>query len=43
MADTIRAAIDAVPRRLAHDPELDIDSYATEIATVLHLATRTDT
>jgi hypothetical protein len=32
-----------VPRRLAHDPDLDVDSYATEIATVFHLATRTDT
>ncbi len=43
IAVTIRAAIDAVPRRLAHDPDLDIDGYATEIATVFHLATRTDT
>jgi AcrR family transcriptional regulator len=43
MAVAIRAAIDAVPRRLAHDPDLDIDSYATEIATIFHLATRTDT
>jgi TetR/AcrR family fatty acid metabolism transcriptional regulator len=45
MAVAIRAAIDAVPRRLTHDPDLDldIDSYATEIATVFHLATRTDT
>jgi AcrR family transcriptional regulator len=43
IAVTIRAAIDAVPRRLAHDPDLDIDSYATEIATVFHLATRNDT
>jgi hypothetical protein len=43
MAIAIRAAIDAVPRRLAHDLDLDIDSYATEIATVFHLATRTDT
>jgi AcrR family transcriptional regulator len=43
MAVAIRAAIDAVPRRLAHDPDLDIDSYATEIATMFRLATRTDT
>jgi AcrR family transcriptional regulator len=43
MAIAIRAAIDAVPRRLAHDPDLDIDNYATEIATLFHLATRTDT
>jgi AcrR family transcriptional regulator len=43
MAVAVRAAIDAVPRRLAHDPDLDVDSYATEIATVFHLATRTDT
>jgi hypothetical protein len=40
MAVAIRAAIDAVPRLLAHDPDLDIDSYATEIATLFHLATR---
>jgi TetR/AcrR family transcriptional regulator, fatty acid metabolism regulator protein len=43
MAVAIRAAIDALPRRLAHDPDLDIDNYATEIATVFQLATRTDT
>ena len=43
MAVAIRAAIDAVPRRLAHDPDLDVDRYATGIATAFHLATRTDT
>jgi AcrR family transcriptional regulator len=43
MAVAIRAAIDAVPRRLAHDPDLDIDNYATQIANVFHLATCTDT
>jgi ribosome-associated protein len=32
MAIMIRAAIDAVPPRLAVNPELDIDSYASEIA-----------
>jgi hypothetical protein len=42
MAVAIRAAIDAVPRRLAHDPDLDIDNYAREIASVFHLATRID-
>lgn len=41
MAVAIRAAIDAVPRRLAHDPDLDVDSYAREIATAFDLATRT--
>ena len=40
MAVAIRAAIDAVPRRLAHDPDLDIDNYAREIATTFELATR---
>ncbi|HEX4108152.1 MAG TPA: TetR/AcrR family transcriptional regulator [Solirubrobacteraceae bacterium] len=40
IAVAIRAAIDAVPRRIAHDPDLDIDSYAREIATVFDLATR---
>ena len=40
MAVVIRAAIDAVPRRLAHDPDLDVDKYAGEIATLFDLATR---
>ena len=40
MAVAIRAAIDAVPPRLTFDPELDIDNYAREIATLFHLATR---
>jgi TetR/AcrR family transcriptional regulator, fatty acid metabolism regulator protein len=43
MAITIRAAIDAVPSRVALDPELDIDNYAKEIATTFDLATRVDT
>jgi TetR/AcrR family fatty acid metabolism transcriptional regulator len=42
MAITIRAAIDAVPSRLAQEPEFDIDDYASEIATVFELATRLD-
>jgi AcrR family transcriptional regulator len=40
MALAIRAVIDAVPSRLAHEPEFDIDSYASEIAVLFHLATR---
>jgi AcrR family transcriptional regulator len=40
MAIAIRAAIDAIPPRLATDPDLDIDSYAREIATTFDLATR---
>ena len=40
MAVVIRAAIDAMPRRLAHDPDIDVDHYADEIATLFHLATR---
>ena len=40
IAIAIRAAIDAVPSRLALDPEFDIDNYASEIATVFDLATR---
>jgi AcrR family transcriptional regulator len=40
MAIAIRAAIDAVPPRLAFDPEFDIDSYAHETATLFDLATR---
>lgn len=42
MAITIRAAIDAVPSRLALDPGFDICNYAKEIATTFDLATRVD-
>jgi AcrR family transcriptional regulator len=42
MAITIRAAIDAVPSRLALDPEFDIENFASEIATTFNLATRVD-
>jgi TetR/AcrR family transcriptional regulator, fatty acid metabolism regulator protein len=40
MALAIRAAIDAVARRLAHDPDLDIDNYARELARLFELVTR---
>ena len=40
IAIAIRAAIDAVPSRLALDPEFDIDGYSREIITVFDLATR---
>jgi hypothetical protein len=40
MATAIRAAIDSVPHRLVRDPDLDLDHYATEIATIFDLATR---
>ena len=40
MAVAIRAAIDSVPYRLVLDPDLDVDHYAREIATIFHLATR---
>ena len=40
MAVAIRAAIDSVPHRLIRDPDLDIDHYAHEIATIFDLATR---
>ena len=40
MAIAIRAAIDSVPPRLTRDPELDIDHFASEIATIFELATR---
>jgi TetR/AcrR family transcriptional regulator, fatty acid metabolism regulator protein len=43
MAEAIRAVIDAVPSRLAVDPELDIESYAKQIATTFDLATRIET
>jgi AcrR family transcriptional regulator len=42
MAVAVRAAIDAVPPRLAVDPDLDIDSYAREIAATFDRATRTE-
>ena len=38
MAVAIRAAIDAVPRRLAHDPDLNVESYAGEIANLFRRA-----
>ncbi|MGP0029784.1 MAG: TetR/AcrR family transcriptional regulator [Acidimicrobiales bacterium] len=41
MAVAIRAVIDAVPRRLTHNPGLDVDNYAIEIAYIFHLATST--
>jgi AcrR family transcriptional regulator len=42
MAIAIRAAIEAASPRLALDPEFDIDSYASEIATAFDLATRVE-
>jgi len=42
MAIAIRAAIDAVGSRLTFDRNLDIDHYATEIANLFELATRSD-
>ena len=39
MAVAIRAVIDAVPRRLAHEPDLDVDNYATGIVNIFDLAT----
>jgi len=40
MAVAIRAAIDSVPYRLVIVPDLDVDHYAREIATIFDLATR---
>ncbi|HVC25206.1 MAG TPA: TetR/AcrR family transcriptional regulator [Acidimicrobiales bacterium] len=40
MAVAIRGAIESVPYRLAGDPDLDVDQYAKEIATIFDLATR---
>jgi TetR/AcrR family transcriptional regulator, fatty acid metabolism regulator protein len=40
MAMTIRAAIDAVPSRLARDPALDVGHHAHELADLFHVATR---
>jgi TetR/AcrR family fatty acid metabolism transcriptional regulator len=43
MAMVIRAAIDAAARQLAADPNLDVDNYAKEIASIFDLATRAET
>ena len=40
MAAAIRSVIDTVPYRLVLDPDLDVDHYASEIATIFDLATR---
>jgi TetR/AcrR family fatty acid metabolism transcriptional regulator len=39
MAQTIRAAIDAVPRRLAAEPDLDVDLYRRDLADLFDAAT----
>jgi TetR/AcrR family transcriptional regulator, fatty acid metabolism regulator protein len=39
-AMAIRAALDAVPGRLARDPGLDLDRYGRELADLFQLATR---
>jgi TetR/AcrR family transcriptional regulator, fatty acid metabolism regulator protein len=40
MAMAIRATLDAVPARLARDPDLDLGHYGRELADLFHLATR---
>jgi AcrR family transcriptional regulator len=40
MATAIRAAIDAVPRRLVNDPGIDLEHYGRELAVLFDLATR---
>ncbi|GAA3215022.1 TetR/AcrR family transcriptional regulator [Nonomuraea helvata] len=40
MAITIRGAVDAVPGRLIHEPDLDLDLLARELVTTFTLATR---
>jgi TetR/AcrR family transcriptional regulator, fatty acid metabolism regulator protein len=40
MAMTIRAALDAVPARLARDPDLDLHRYGRELADLFLIATR---
>lgn len=42
MAMAIRAAIDAVPPRLARDPELDVEHCGRELADLFDHATRND-
>ena len=43
MATAIRAAIDAVPRRLASDPGLELEHFGRELADLFDLATRSST
>jgi TetR/AcrR family transcriptional regulator, fatty acid metabolism regulator protein len=40
MAVAIRGAIEQVPRLLARYPDLDVDSYARELAELFDRATR---
>ena len=40
MAVSIRAAIDAIPPQMARKPDLDLDSYARELADLFERATR---
>jgi hypothetical protein len=40
MVVAIRAAIDAVPLKLARDPWLDVGRYGRELADLFDLATR---
>lgn len=40
IALAIRAALDAVPARLARDPDLDLDHYGRELADLFQLATQ---
>jgi hypothetical protein len=40
MAAAIRAAIDAIPARLAREPGLDLDHYGRELANLFDVATR---
>jgi TetR/AcrR family transcriptional regulator, fatty acid metabolism regulator protein len=40
MALAIRATLDAVPARLARDPDLDLDHYGRELADLFQIATQ---
>jgi hypothetical protein len=42
MAVAIREAIDAVPRRMSRDPDLDLDHYGREMAALFVRAARAD-
>jgi TetR/AcrR family fatty acid metabolism transcriptional regulator len=43
VAIAIRAAIDAIPPRLASEPDFDVEHYGHELADVFELATRNPT
>jgi hypothetical protein len=42
MANTLRAAVDSVPLQLQFQPDVDLDGYGAELATIFDRATRAE-